>query len=281
MRSDRVTTLAMAMVMIGAPVASAQRVLLQIRPHVGDTIKMRLTQTVEMTGKMRRESGDSTTTMTTSTEIFSRAVPFQWTPGGTLIHAITDSVTAGPGGSATLAAELRRKAVPKTPAVLRVAADGAIEVVDDGDPNSEVRHLFAEMPAVLPRKSVSVGERWTKEMRIPLSGDPGSEGTVKAVLQLDSLSANGEMAYISIRGTLSRVIDSSGRAGAKSYDASGTFTGSIQIDRALGWITDARSVISVKSEMGEKSVASPSRRSNRPVEVNTKVSSWTRAVKVR
>ena len=60
------------------------------------------------------------------------------------------------------------------------------------------------MPSMLSRKPVAVGEKWSKEMRIPLAGDPGAEGTVKATLQLDSLSRSGQMAFISIRGTISR-----------------------------------------------------------------------------
>jgi hypothetical protein len=263
---------------IAAQPALAQKILLQIKPHVGDTIKMHLTQTIEMSGTRWNSSADSTKKMTTSTEVFSRAVPFQWTSGGTLIHAITDSVTTRPRGSGATVGPLRRGDVP-APAVLRVASDGAIEVVDDRDPASEIRHLFAEMPSMLPRNEVAVGDKWSKEMRIPLSGDPGSEGTVKATLQLDSLSGNEEIAFISIRGTLSRFVDPDRRAAPNGYRTSGTFTGSMQIDRALGWIIDARSVISVHSEIAD---GSPSPRSaGRPLQIQTKVSVWTRAVKQR
>lgn len=265
-----------ALAVFAAP-ASAQKILLQIKPHVGDTIKMHLTQTVEMSGTRWNASGDSTKTMTTSTEIFSRAVPFQWTSGGTLIHAITDSVTVGRGGSASTRAGVLRQAVPT---VLRVAADGAIEVVDDGDANREIRQLFAEMPSMLSRKPVAVGEKWSKEMRIPLAGDPGAEGTVKATLQLDSLSRSGQMAFISIRGTISRVTDTEKRVASSSYHTSGTFTGSIQIDRALGWITDARSVVSVRSEIADER-SSSAQYSGKPLEIHTKVSVWTRATKRR
>ena len=260
---------ALAGCVLAAAPAGAQKVLLQIKPHVGDTIKMHLTQTIEMSGTRVGNGADSTKTMTTSTEIFSRAIPFQWTPGGTLIHAITDSVVAG--------AAVNRSPLP-SPAVLRVSADGAIEVVDDGDPSSEMRHLFAEMPATLPRKAVTVGEKWTKEMRIPLAGDPGAAGTVKAVLPVDSLSPNDEIAFISIKGSIARFVDPSRPFTPGGYRTSGTFTGSLQIDRALGWITDARSVISVRSEIAEKSL---SRNSGKPLRIQTKVSVWSRAVKQR
>ena len=261
-----------------APSASAQRVLLRIKPHVGDTIKTHLTQTIEMSGSRWSAAPDSVKTMTTSTEVFSRAIPFQWTNGGMLIHAITDSVTSSPRGSAESELDLRRNAMPLSPAILRVAPDGAIEVVDDGDPHSELRRLFAAMPSMLPRSTVSVGERWRKEMRIPLAGEPGSEGTVKATLQLDSLSGNGGMAFISIRGTIARFVNADRRAPSSAYHTSGTFTGSMQIDRALGWITDARSVVTVKSEIADDAPSS-SRRAAKPLQIHTKVTIWTRAMK--
>jgi len=263
---------------LAAPSASAQKVMLQIRPHVGDTIRMHLTQTVEMSETSFGRPADSARAMTSSTEVFSRAVPFQWTSEGTLVQAITDSMTAGPAGSATPIAEVRRKAMPSRPAIIKVTPDGAMEVVDDGDANSELRHIFAEMPAMLSRQPVAVGEKWSKEMRIALAGDPGGTGVVKAVLQLDSLSRNAEMAYISIRGTLSRLADTR-RGSSASYDPTGTFIGSLQIDRALGWITDARSVMSMRSRMG--ALGSSSGRAARPMQVDTRVTVWARAIKAR
>ena len=262
-----------ALALGGSPV-SAQRILLQIKPHVGDTIKMHLTQTVEITGTRWNKAGDSTRTMTSSTDVFSRAVPYKWTPGGTLIHAITDSVISG---RPLTASSPRRSAVP-APAVLRVAADGSIEFVGDGDANSEIRNLFAEMPSMLPRKAVAVGEKWSKEMRIPLAGEPGAEGTVKAALQFDSLSRSGEIAFISIRGTIARFVDLGRPVPPSGYQTAGTFTGTIQIDRALGWITDARSVISVRSEIADEG-SRPTQNPAKPLRVQTKVSVWTRAVK--
>lgn len=274
--ASRIAAVVALSVAFSATPLAAQKVLLQIKPHVGDTIKMHLTQTVEMSGTRGSSSPDSASEFTTSTEVFSRAVPFQWTSGGTLIHAITDSMTTGAVALKGSAPSPRKVATP-APAVFRVASDGAIEVVDAGDPESEIRDIFAEMPSMLPRKAVAVGEKWKKEMRIPLAGDPGSQGTVKATLRLDSLSSNEQLAFISIRGTISRFLGAGHRASASAYHTSGTFTGSMQIDRALGWITDAKSVISVHSEIAEG--RSASRRSAKPLLIQTKVSVWTRAVK--
>lgn len=256
--------------------ASAQKVLLQIKPHVGDTIRMHLTQTVEMSGRSA-SSGAAMPPVSTSTEVFSRAIPYQWTRDGTLIHAITDSVTPGLAGSAAPIAGTRRSSMAPKPAVIRISLDGAMEVVDDGDANSEVRHIFAEMPSMLPRNEVSVGETWIKEMRIPLAAEPGASGTVKAAMHLDSLSRNSEVAYISIRGTLSRLPRAGDRAAGDSRSPAGTFAGSMQINRALGWITDARSVISVKSRIPSASRSTPPAK---PMDVQTRVTVWARAMVV-
>ena len=60
-----------------AQVAHSQAVLLQIRPHIGDTLRMHLSQSVEMTGITHDRGRDSTSSMTTSIEVFSRAIAEQ------------------------------------------------------------------------------------------------------------------------------------------------------------------------------------------------------------
>src|SRR5207248_8039072 len=79
-----------------AQAAQSQAVLLQIRPHIGDTLRMHLSQQVEMTGTTRDSGRDSISTMTTSIEVFTRAIAEQWTSGGTLMQTITDSVQTTP-----------------------------------------------------------------------------------------------------------------------------------------------------------------------------------------
>ncbi len=93
-----------------AHAALAQSVLLQIRPHIGDTLRMHLSQTVEMTGTTRDRGRDSTSSMTTSIEVFTRAIAEQWTSGGTLMQTITDSVQMNPASAASLD-DLRRRAL--------------------------------------------------------------------------------------------------------------------------------------------------------------------------
>ncbi|MEO8910537.1 MAG: hypothetical protein ABI408_09950 [Gemmatimonadaceae bacterium] len=258
--------------------ASAQTVLLQIRPRIGDTLRMHLSQTVEMTGTTR-DQRDKPSSMTTSIEVFTHAVAEQWTSGGTLMRTITDSVAMNPTSPGALA-ELRRRAMQARPVWLRVSTDGAMEMVDDGDPHSELRQLFGEMPAMLARTAVSVGESWTREMQIPLSSEPGAMGSVRATFRLDSLARNGDIAFVSMRGTISRINTPGAPPAGPGYGTSGQLSGVIQIDRRLGWITDSKSSIIVRSTISSNS-GRPGTSERSSMEVRTKITQWIRAMRVR
>ena len=277
--SGRRWAVGLASAALFAQAAGAQAVLLQIRPRVGDTLRMHLSQTVEMTGTTLDQRGDKPSTMTTSVEVFTRAIAQQWTSGGTLMQTITDSVAMTPTTPGSLA-ELRRRAMQAKPVWLRVSTDGAMEMVDDGDPHSELRQLFGEMPAMLARAAVSVGESWTREMQIPLSSEPGAMGSVRATFRLDSLRRNGDIAYISMRGSMSRINTPGALPAGPGYGTSGQLSGAIQIDRRLGWITDSKSSIIVRS-----TIASNSTRKGEPerasMEVRTKITQWIRAMRAR
>ena len=269
--------LLLALVFVATP-AQSQAVLLQIRPHIGDTLRMHLSQTVEMTGTKPGVRHD-TSSMTTSIEVFTRAIAEQYTSGGTLMQTITDSVAMTPASLASLE-DLKRRAMQSKPVWLRVSTDGGMEMVDDGDPNSELRHIFGEMPAVLSRNPVAIGEKWTREMQIPLSSEPGAVGSVRATFRLDSLGRNGDIAYISMRGTMSRINTAGAAPAGPGYGTSGQLAGTIQIDRRLGWITDSRSSIIVRSTIE----SAPDRRGDpkgAPMQVRTKITQWIRAMRVR
>jgi hypothetical protein len=239
---------------------------------------MHLSQTVEMTGTRGGKRHDASS-MTTSIEVFTRAIAEQYTSGGTLMQTITDSVAMTPASAASLA-DLKRRAMQSNPVLLRVSPDGGMEMVDDGDPNSELRHLFGEMPAVLARSPVAIGEKWTREMQIPLSSEPGAVGAVRATFRLDSLGRNGDVAYISMRGTMSRINTPGAAPAGPGYGTSGQLSGTIQIDRRLGWITDSKSSIIVHSTIESP----PDRRGDpkgEPMQVRTKITQWIRAMRVR
>lgn len=264
---------------LAAQAVGAQAILLQIRPHIGDTLRMHLSQMVEMTGTTRERGRDSSTSLTTSIEVFSRAIAEQWTSGGTLMQTITDSVQMAPSSQASLD-DLRRRALQSKRVWLRVSPDGAMEVVHDSDPASELQEIFGGMPAMLARQPVKVGEKWTREMQIPLSGDPGAMGAVRATFRLDSLGRNGDVAYVSLHGTMSRINSPGAPAPPESYTTAGTMSGTIQIDRRLGWITDSRSSIIVNSTIASV----PGRKGEprrSPMQVRTKITQWIRAMRAR
>jgi hypothetical protein len=217
--------------------------------------------------------------MTTSIDIYTRAIARQWTNSGTLVQTITDSVTMNPSSAASLA-DFRRRALQSKNSMIRVSTDGAVEVMDQDDASGELRHLFGEMPAMLSRAVVSVGEKWTREMRIPLSGEPGAMGSVRATFQLDSLSKTGDIAFVSMKGSLSRVNLPGVAAPAAGYETSGTLSGTIQIDRRLGWITDSRSTIHVRSTIAAAS-ASKGQAQRGPMLVRTRITQWIRAMRAR
>lgn len=276
----RKRNLVAAALVLAASSAFGQPVLLQIRPHIGDTLRMHLSQSVEMTGTTTQGGRDASTgSMTTSIEVFTRAIAQQWTSGGTLMQSITDSVSMTPASPGSLA-DLRRRTMQSKRVWVKVSTDGAMEIVEDSDPDSELRRIFGEMPAMLARGPISVGEKWTREMQIPLTGDPGAVGSVRATFRLDSLGRNGDIAYISIHGTMSRVNPPSPPAVGAGYATSGTLTGSIQIDRRLGWITDSKSSIIVRSTIA----AGPGRKGApqaAPMQVRTKITQWIRAMRNR
>jgi hypothetical protein len=278
--SPRTSYLVLLAVGFLAQAALAQPVLLQIRPRIGDTLRMHLSQSVEMTGTTKSGGRDvNSGSMTTSIEVFTRAIAQRWTSGGTLMQSITDSVAMTPASAASLE-DLRRRTMQSKRVLVRVSTDGAMEIVDDSDPNSELRHIFGEMPAMLARAPVAVGEKWTREMQIPLSGDPGTLGQVRATFRLDSLGRNGDIAYISLHGTMSRINVPGAPSSVPGYATSGMLTGAIQIDRRLGWITDSKSSIIVRSTIA----ASPARKGapqGAPMQVRTKITQWIRAMRTR
>lgn len=276
MGSSRIRALAVAVAaLVAFEPLHGQPVLLQIRPHIGDTLRMHMTQTVEMTGTAQNGGPES---MTTSVEMFTRAIAQQWTQAGTLMQSITDSVAMTPASAASIA-DLRRRALQSKKVWLRVSTDGAMKIVDDGDPNSELRHLFGEMPAMLAGRAVSVGEKWMREMQIPLSSEPGALGNVRATFQLDSLGRRGDIAYISMQGTLSRINAPGSAPAGPGYGTSGTLSGTIQIDRRVGWITDSRSTIIVRSMVVPTSA--PKADARAPIQVRTKITQWIRAMRDR
>ena len=242
-----------------ASISMAQPVLLQIKPHSGDTIAVRLHQKVELTATPADCSAANSTArpparelerkqacaaaprqMTTVTEVFSRAIVQGASRDGALILAVTDSIRTAMSRGGKPGAP-KRVAQRDGTMKLRVSRDGGAEVLDS-DASEELRAIFGQMPATLSKQPVAVGEKWKREMRIPIAGEAGAMGLVRATFQLDSLTKNGDIAHISMRGTLLH----DHRDGSNS-ELDGWMTGQMQLDRRLAWITETRAEIDVTS----------------------------------
>ena len=119
-------------------------------------------------------------------------------------------------------------------------------------PHIEFIRIGTKMPAVLPHRAIAVGERWQREMPIPSAGPIGSAGNaqVRAEFRLDSLSGNGAVAFVSMRGQIAS------DSGARNVELSGSMSGAMQIDRVRGWMTDSyftlliRSIVTPPNGMG-------------------------------
>jgi hypothetical protein len=130
--------------------------------------------------------------------------------------------------------------------VLQLGADGAVESARDNRGvlvPREVAEAMAALPAVFPKNGMVVGSQWKREMPLPSGGALGARGAgnVRATFRFDSLQKGGGVAYISMRGDI--LPDSA----AQGVDLSGTVSGSMQLDRNRGWLTDSRFIVLVRS----------------------------------
>lgn len=260
---------------VGATVVGAQQpVALRIAPPIGETMRMRLDQRMEMSGTTRLGGGDSTATVVTTLLVISRAFVERRDRDASVLLASTDSVAASSSGadSQSVATETRRALQGKR-VRLRVAPDGATEVMGGDDAASaELKALFSQMPATLPNGPVAVGQAWSRVMMAPIGAAGGREGgKLQATLKLDSLSRNGDLAYVSLVGMLTR--PPSSKDGWATLSMTGSMHGGLVIDRRRGWITDARMTYLVRS-----TVAPSSGTAVEAMRFRMKVTQWVRVI---
>ena len=233
----------------GAQAASAQKtVQLEIRPRPGDTLRTRLDHQVEQRGTMRVGGADSTRTVLTNLLVLGRTIVIRGDVRGTTVIAFTDSVAMSTtGGEGAVFPEEVRRSLQGTRVEMRISPDGAMSMVS-GTPGTDLQALVEQIPATLPKHPIAVGASWTKAMPIPLPGEEeGTGAVVRATFHLDSLSREGKVAFISMRGEFSRDSASSARSAGVKVDMSGSLAGSLQVDRQRGWMTDSRMTITVQS----------------------------------
>ena len=255
-----------AAIVVPAAIGAQATVLLQVRPHVGDTIRLGIDQEMEMSGARKVKGVDSAVTTTTTVRIRSHAVVVRSDSSGATVDATADSVSATSSDAHESAShtETAKRLLGRT-VRLRFSPDGGTEV-SAGDPAAQ--ELFAQMPATLPKDAVAVGSTWTRELHLP-SVRSDEDRVMRATFRLDSLTHGGQFAHISMKGTVS---------GSRAYEKRGVLThdgtvaGMLVLDRRRGWLSDARSTVNVKSVLAWEGGGMP------PTAMRMKVTQWVRVL---
>ena len=250
---------------IGRPaVGQSKPVLLSIHPRVGDTLRTRFEQIVRATGPANGVASPVPVTRASSMQVVSRSVIERSDALGTIVLAITDSVTfqmpgVDPGTVAAAQQSMRGRR-----ARMRVTPAGGMELLD-AVPRAPARRApagpdvprgsavplegdeaFARMPGTLPEGPVAVGTTWTREMALPWSGDgpAPSGGRVEVLFRLDSLRGGGAYAYVSMHGSLARAttVRSGGRVATN-----GKMEGHLVVDLRRGWMSDSHATFTMNS----------------------------------
>jgi hypothetical protein len=253
-------------------------VYLRIDPRVGDTIRTRLDQQTDMRATARLEGEDTAVTIRSwmATVAWIRHVVESGDSKGTTLLTIIDSVAMS-GEGVSLPNEQQRLVLQGRTVRTRISTDGATELVEGADAVApEIAAMFSSTPATLPDYAVKVGDSWTKTMRVPIYGQvPGKpEAMVHTTFRLDSLGSRKGLAFISMRGSITRETVPE-RGQPKARETIGSITGGLIVDAYRGWITDSQTSITMKSQLSAVSAQSA------PMQFQLRMNQRMRAVDVR
>jgi hypothetical protein len=235
-----------------AGVAGAQdgagAVRLTLRPHAGDTLRVRMDQTIESTrGSGPNELTDKPGDVASLTLLARIAIEAADAAGATAL-ALADSVRVTATGALEASPTLRAaRALQGQRFRFRMAPDGGTMIqAETSLLDAGVGSLFAQLPATLPVEAVLPGASWVRAVTLPVASLPDGRATatLNATFHFDSLA--GGYAYLTVRGRLVRSGPLSGVKGG-FVQTSGEVTGKILLDLRRGWIADARSVVTLRS----------------------------------
>jgi len=258
-RRQRVLAVSIALLLACLPSwVRAQEVLLQIHPHPGDTLHMRLDQEMDLGGDVHGMSGgDPSATMTTTWCVLQRMVVERADSGGVDVLQVTDSMAVatsvahgspGRGTPGAMPPPGRSSPLDGTAILLHIAPDGAVTVLDSTDRvGRTLRQVVADLPVTFPRQPVRVGSSWVRTMQIPAGADYGA-GQIRLEFRLDSVTPSLDSAFVSVRGPLGKEHIEAVVGGA-TVTTRGILTGTMVVDRRRGWLTDWHALISVQSVM--------------------------------
>ncbi len=248
-------------------------VSLIVRPRVGDTLRLQMEQSIEISSRPSARATDGIeggrsnspappapvygprrngAVRITRLQLFAHSLVESSDLSVTTLLATTDSMTMW-AGSSTDPKPPQPMALPMEgrQVRVRVTPDGAMRVNDPPPGAMELGNTLASIPGMLPVGAVRVGEKWERDMVLPTLPISGyrADGVVHARFRLDSITRGGRDAWISLEGTLHR--DGTTRelpAGTRVITA-GTMTGLLVVDRDRAWIVDARTTMDVQSEV--------------------------------
>ncbi len=236
-----------ALCAVNAHGQAVSSVVLRLHPSVGDTLHTTLDQQTEVTATTLGNSVAPSRSVTTTVAIHSRTIVRSVLPASATVLTIVDSarLSSTDAHAATMNTQAQRS-LEGQQLVLQLGADGAVESARDIHGVLVPRALaeaMASMPAVFPKGAVAIGGQWDREMPLPAGGPLGARGAghVRATFHFDSLQKGGSIAYVSMRGDI--LPDS----GSQGVELSGTVSGSMQLDRSRGWMTESRFVVLLRS----------------------------------
>jgi hypothetical protein len=234
--------------LFGATGASAQSVRLQIRPRIGDTLRMRLDQQSEMSGVRRTANGEATALVIATMQMFSRAIIEASSEKSTTVLAVTDSVLLSTTDERSRDATIRAGAQMRGQRVrFRVAPDGTVGMNETDGVSRDVAQVVSVMPAAFPKGPISVGESWIREMPLPTGSQFGAQlsGKLHVTFRFDSLTHGGEWAFVSMRGEMQPLVGYGAAAGTDLEK--GVVNGTMLVDQKRGWLTESWFTIVVTS----------------------------------
>jgi hypothetical protein len=213
-------------------------VLLRLRPHAGDTVRTRLDQSVKFFARdgagAGAGAGAGPIAPSGAMTVYAHSVVERADAAGAVLSAVTDSVVLKASGAPAHATESARRAMQGRRSRLRVAPDGATDVLGGaGDP-------ALRFPAALPAGAVAPGAMWARAMTVPwragrAAAAAGAGSTIDVWFRFDSLARGGTLAFLSLRGA----VRPPGRGGDEP-PAAGGVTGVLVVDLARGWVVDSR-----------------------------------------
>ncbi|HJU64547.1 MAG TPA: DUF6263 family protein [Gemmatimonadaceae bacterium] len=229
---------------------AARQISLRIKPRVGDTIYTRFETQMEMVGSGKVGSSDTTVIERTSMLLLSRVMVLSGDDDATTVLTVTDSVAVTVSGGRKASPEEARRALQGQRVRMRITPEGSATLLDGPRGlSADFQSMVSQMPAMLPKQPVSVGETWAQMLTVPMarSADADEGATLYVVYRLDSLGYGGNVAHISMRGTITRDSTAADLPRGVKLLTTGSIVGHLAVDRRRGWWIRSEATYAMRS----------------------------------